>query len=388
MGDANLPYRDLAAGLAALDGRRTDYRWDLERDLPWGSIHEPGDFLPADLVRDVGLDADALRAEPGAWELFQWASALLLCEAFVMCEREIIDFLEAQDGLLGHASTRLLHEEEHKHIAAFRRFADHLRDRHPEWTFDFDRLFVETGCQLAWTRLLEELERLDGRAAAHLQFWHAVVFFEEVTVYLHARLRRAPSVQPCWKALHEAHMREEVQHLLTDGAHVAACDASAVDWERARSVLASACVTDFDRTFGTRVARRMVAEAYPGLAFDPGVPAEATAVHADITARSAAFHRTRKLLAGAAVEIGGAAPPPARAADEIERWIVAAVAAALRVDPGRVDPTGELADLAVDSARAVELSAQLAAFVGRPVPPTLVWEHRSIRDIAAAYGAA
>ncbi len=287
------PYLDLEGKLSALDRRSATYQFDLEQDLPWIRIAESGLYLPPDYVRDLGFDADALMAEPEAWQLFQWAAALLGCEGFAIAEKLIIDFFDGNDRLLRQRSNQLLHAEELKHIELFRRVGDHLRAARPEWTFTFDRICFETNSMPRGMVLLDEIEE---PALRHAAFWQAVVFFEEVTIYLHKRLTSAPDVQPFWKAVHHAHAREEIQHLQTDMAHVEALRGNAQLWSTAASWLVHAIRNDFDFTFFVRVAAQMVAEAFPGLRFNQGRPVEETAVYRDIVERDPIFRRTRRFL--------------------------------------------------------------------------------------------
>ncbi len=75
---------------------------------------------------------------------------------------------------------------------------------------------------------------------------------------------------------------------------------------------------------------------------------------------------------------------PARltSAESIESWIVSRLAECLDVDPSRIDPTGDLPSLSLDSMKAVELSNELAGILDRPVPPTILWDHENIRALA------
>ncbi len=304
------PYLDLDQRLAPLDARSLAYRFDLEREVPWERIAEPGLFLPPDLLADLGVDVAPLQAHPEAWAMFQWAAALQLCEGFLLTERALVDFLAAEDSLLGHPSNVLLRDEELKHIELFRRCADALRDQHPEWSFAYDRWydrwFGGRGCGLLGSNVLRALPE----TSRHTHFWYATVYFEELTVYLHDRLRRASDVQPAWLALHGCHSREEVQHLRTDDAHVAALDSSDDERRAAADALASSIVDHLHQAFGLRVAEPMVREAFPEVAWGALPEPKSTRVLQDVVADAAAFPRTRALLDRAQPTT---APTPARA---------------------------------------------------------------------------
>ncbi len=293
MSGDSFPYDDLERHLATLDRRSSDYQFDLERDLPWARIDEPGVYFPPDYVSDLGFDAGALLAVPDAWELFQWAAALLTCEVFVVAEKQIIDFFEMHGRLLRQRSNQLLKDEEHKHIELFRRLGDKLREARPEWTFDFDRICYEFDSA---PRAMNLLEAMDDPAFQHAAFWKSVVHFEENTIYMHKRLTSAVNVQPFWKAAHHAHAREEVQHVLTDMAHVEALQPDEVVARTTSEWLERAILTDFDFSYGVRVAERMVADAFPSLPFNAGRSIASSAVYHDIMERDPVFRRTRRVL--------------------------------------------------------------------------------------------
>jgi acyl carrier protein len=71
-----------------------------------------------------------------------------------------------------------------------------------------------------------------------------------------------------------------------------------------------------------------------------------------------------------------------RASGEIEKWAIENLAMALKIEPCQIDPGGDLLSLDVDSLKAVELSAQLGEWLGRSVPPTVLWDYASISELA------
>ncbi len=75
-----------------------------------------------------------------------------------------------------------------------------------------------------------------------------------------------------------------------------------------------------------------------------------------------------------------AAPGQERSRDEIRAWLVSELARRLAVDS--VDTTRPFHDLGVDSAEAVSLSLELEAWLGRPTPPTVVWDYPNIEALA------
>ena len=67
----------------------------------------------------------------------------------------------------------------------------------------------------------------------------------------------------------------------------------------------------------------------------------------------------------------------------ITSWICAWVAGSLHVERSAVDPRRPLFDLGLASVHTIQLAAELAALLARPVSPTLLWEHPTIDALAA-----
>jgi acyl carrier protein len=75
-----------------------------------------------------------------------------------------------------------------------------------------------------------------------------------------------------------------------------------------------------------------------------------------------------------------------RQAGEIEAWLIARLATMLDVPAAEIDPRQPFADFGLDSRGAVSLSGQLEEWLGREVPPMLVWEYPNIETAAAFLG--
>jgi acyl carrier protein len=80
--------------------------------------------------------------------------------------------------------------------------------------------------------------------------------------------------------------------------------------------------------------------------------------------------------------------PQITTAGDIEAFIIDGLARGLDLDPSQIDPLAELPSFSLESMKAVELSGELATFLGRPVPPTILWDHETIRDLARHLAAA
>jgi acyl carrier protein len=75
-------------------------------------------------------------------------------------------------------------------------------------------------------------------------------------------------------------------------------------------------------------------------------------------------------------------------APELEAWLAGRIGEELGVDADEVDLDEAFAAFGLDSMKAVALSGELEAKLGRRLPPTLLWDHPTIRRLAAHLGAA
>jgi acyl transferase domain-containing protein/acyl-CoA synthetase (AMP-forming)/AMP-acid ligase II len=95
-----------------------------------------------------------------------------------------------------------------------------------------------------------------------------------------------------------------------------------------------------------------------------------------------ASHRRDKAAAETAAELEDADPGlPGQEAAELRRWLRGRLAELLAVPAGEVDPRQPLARFGLDSVRAVALSAELQERLGRPVAPTLAYEHPTLDEL-------
>ncbi|HET6289056.1 MAG TPA: SDR family NAD(P)-dependent oxidoreductase [Amycolatopsis sp.] len=68
---------------------------------------------------------------------------------------------------------------------------------------------------------------------------------------------------------------------------------------------------------------------------------------------------------------------------EIRAWLVARVAERTGLPADRVDPDRPLHESGLSSRESMELAAELGRYLGRPLPPTLVWQYPTIAALAA-----
>ena len=262
--ESELAYHDLEAACAKIDRRKTTYRFDTERDIPWARVNQAGAYFGRDLLAKLGIDVEALVGHGRALQILEWSLALASCRAFALFEELIVDFTAQHSETLTSRSVDLLNREEHKHIEVFRRYGEHLASQHPVWA---KRFFELHDSSLKIYREQAEQERFPSEAANHFTFWLNTLFFEEYTIYFAQMLEESTDeIQPVWLALNEVHRREESQHVLTDAAHLR--DANLNDAERAlwSKYFYFRLEREIEVILGLDVARQMVLELEPSAA--------------------------------------------------------------------------------------------------------------------------
>jgi len=258
-------YPDIAAALERLDRRNPDaYRFDLERDIAWSRVEEPGDYIPPALFAALGLNVEPLQAEPEAWQLLQTATAMTAATAFEVAEVTIMLFIDTRWNALGATrSLELFREEESKHVRLFRRYGDELRRIHPD-------LVTELGWDPSWGGGFWELFRspqlFPDERVFHYLFWFFFVAFEEHSIYIADMLTKATGIQPAWLDVHRAHRREEIQHVATDHAYAMALGLPAAERDAWSEVCVAWLCQHFETFFAFGSARRLVAKRFPHLA--------------------------------------------------------------------------------------------------------------------------
>jgi acyl carrier protein len=76
------------------------------------------------------------------------------------------------------------------------------------------------------------------------------------------------------------------------------------------------------------------------------------------------------------------APASPPTAEQIERWLIAAMADCLRRPATELDADLPFAEQGLDSVSAVSISGDLGAWLGRSLEPTLAWDYPSARQLA------
>ena len=143
----------------------------------------------------------------------------LLCDRICVLKARLLAFTRAEHARLGPSVGLLQREQDQDaHIAAFSRYAAHLRHLHPDVSGWFDEQRAEL------ERFVDR--RLDpGRFPApvarhHLLWLLAVVLDEAAIAWADALATDADAIQPTWLALHRAHADSAREHLHTSCAHI------------------------------------------------------------------------------------------------------------------------------------------------------------------------
>lgn len=394
-------YRPPTDELNKLEARNTRYRFDLDADVSWDRVHEPGLYFPQSALAQAGVDMQVLDRVPGLLATFQWALAVAICEEFVALEQRILGFLRderAAGRLPATRSADLFEEEEVKHVALFRRYADHLKAERPAIAATLDG-HLERSFQTAWWHR-DSIDTYPSAEVFHFVNWLHFVYFEEYSIYVCNQLKRDGDVQPAWLTAHIAHMQEERQHVLTDAAHLNSLilgDDERREWSR---WFLEQSAEDASGLAGLGGVWTFVQEQFPEAADLP--QPQALMGNDDLKRRAflrlittkQEFARTvsfatgladfeNALLRPMAAEYVGTAPGT-DVEQRIREFLVRAVAESLDIPPERVSTTSPLIHFGLDSVAAVNISGELENVLGRKLPPTILFDYPTIEAIAAA----
>ncbi len=378
--DADSLYSDLRQAFRRLDARSTRYQFNLERDIPWSRLNEPGDYYPRALLESYGYDIPGIQSVTGAWSLLQRRTALSVAAGFDLLEDALLGFATREARhFRGVRSVEVLCDEERKHVALFRRLTAHLTAQSPELAADAAR-----ESQVLRDALVSfaDHRRFPSVAAYHYCWWLLVLFFEELTVWLGGALAETENVQPTWLAAHQAHAREETQHVLTDFACLQALNASeeerlawsALVFEQIVPLLALALSPD--------AALRGALRQFPAI---PGRGRLTTPLESPFVRllSQPAFSRTRAAgphfmrVTGARAPV--VAPQSEPAASDHEGWIIAWVAGAVGVTLDRHD---NLQAAGLDSVSALSLCGALEQRLGLRLPTSCVYDYPTPASLA------
>ena len=76
----------------------------------------------------------------------------------------------------------------------------------------------------------------------------------------------------------------------------------------------------------------------------------------------------------------------AKNANEVREWLVEMIAKRLSMEPAEIPTDQPVTRLGIDSTEAVVISGELQEWLGRRVPPTVVWDHPTIDSLAEHLG--
>jgi len=253
--------------LEKLDNRSLSYQFDLESDIPWTELSQPGDYFSRPLLKRLGFDTERLVSDAVVMETCQWAMALATAKGFVRLEQDVVQFIEqGQAKVTPSKSSRLIVEEERKHIMMFQRLSEKLRADRPELGDVFDAAYQ---APVSFTFLQTQAHRFSAEELQWL-YWLTTLFFEEYTIYFyHSLTEELAAIQPVWLAAHRCHRREEAQHLLTDVAYMEQLPLSAKKKKQLTTLFAYNLQTNFTSFFTLDTWLNLQQKLFPGKDFLP-----------------------------------------------------------------------------------------------------------------------
>jgi hypothetical protein len=302
MGTDGMLYRPTES-IEKLSRRTTKYQFDLERDVAWDA-DDSDHFAPLDYLQDIGFDAERLRAHPEALKALAWSMALVVCRNFIVLEKVVVRFVaEGGPAMEGERSLSLLSTEEVKHIELFRRVAEKIASRHPEWLASFEDAYRPTAeFNEKQSALNFQRDLYTDESNRHYVFWLGLIFFEEFTIYLDERFSGDASLNGLWRSAHTCHRREEVQHVATDIAYIDALDVSDDDRSFWGDVIVAGMVRDLRYLTGLDACDRFLSNLFPDLGSFAPETAPTDAPFLKELRRRTEFKRTRTYLPSLALE--------------------------------------------------------------------------------------
>jgi acyl carrier protein len=73
--------------------------------------------------------------------------------------------------------------------------------------------------------------------------------------------------------------------------------------------------------------------------------------------------------------------PPDPTQSQLRHWLQSQLAGRLELDPQQIEPQTEFTDYGLNSLEAVSLSGELENFLGRRLPPTLLWDYPTLETL-------
>ena len=388
---------------AKLEARTTNYRFDIERDVAWSRLGEPGLYFTQAVLDPGGVSLDALAKIEGAAECFQWALAIAICEEFVALEQRILAFLRTEQAagrLLATRSTELFDGEEVKHVQLFRRYADALKAQRPQLAATLDAHLLRSFATAWWHDA--SVDDYPSAAVYHFVNWLHFVYFEEYSIYLHTAMRGDPQVQPAWLSAHAAHMREERQHVLTDAAYLDRLrldEASRREWSQ---WFLRRSGEDASGLAGLEGVWTFVRERFPQVdSLDSplslfGDLRLRKRAFVRLLTREGAFGRTLAAATGLAEFVAQLdredcnvvsivdGEPASELELELCELLRRQIASATNLQPEQIALDQPLIHFGLDSVAAVQIITDVERHVGIELPPTLLFEQPDLRCLARA----
>ncbi|MDX1695906.1 MAG: AMP-binding protein, partial [Ketobacteraceae bacterium] len=255
----NIPTSGLS--LQALNQRNIDYRFDLERDIPWDIPLDEGRFFTDEFFYLFGFNPDLLKDSTRRGQL-EWCWALAISRIFVFFEKDIIGLIrDSRNRISQTPSSALLIEEEVKHVRLFRRLGEKLEQAQPQWVAAFDECYRDPQAYNIPFSQRDDLERIEQH---QFLIWLYTLFFENFTVYLHDKLIPfADCIHPLWYRAHECHRNEEAEHVRTDQAYLEACALSPAELKSLGKEFFLLLSFNYQNFFGLDTCERFMKRLHP-----------------------------------------------------------------------------------------------------------------------------
>lgn len=69
--------------------------------------------------------------------------------------------------------------------------------------------------------------------------------------------------------------------------------------------------------------------------------------------------------------------------EDIQKWLIHAVATELKINGSQIDLDGDIADYGLDSLASASIISELEGLLSMKLPATLLWDYPTVNDISS-----